>query len=397
MAFYDNIFPGLSNVFDGVGDFISGPDLPEAPDYTGAAEATAQGNLDLARQQTQANRVNEYNPLGSRTFEQGFDQEGYDAAMAQWNGLSDGVRNLLQTTSTISDGSFGGAPNRDDFLTDEWTATTTLTPEQQRIFETGQQSQQKSADLGLMGLGQMEDTFGSKFSIDGSAPEYGGPSYSGIGGNVPTYQGGDYDKTRSDVVDAMMSRVNTDIGRDRDTKSAQLIAQGIPKGSEAYNREMEQLDRKQTDARQQANIAATSQAAQEHGLRQSDAQAQFVNEMASRGMTESEAINLFQNQMQGSMNEFTTGMDSRRQNISEALTQRNQPLNEYNAFSTGSQVNMPQFQAYGQAPQVSGPDYTGAATAAGNYAMGDYNSQMSGRNALMGGLFNLGAGYLAGG
>jgi len=320
-------------------DIFAAPPLPDAPDYTGAAEATSAGNLDLARQQTQANRVNEFNPLGSRTFEQGFDQAGYDAAMADWNNVSPEAAALLEQTFNISGGKFGGAPNRDDFLTDQWTSTTTLTPEQQAIFETGQQSQQRTADLGLMGLGQMEDTFGSKFSTDSL-------------GDIGTY--GDQ---RQRIADAMMSRVNTDIGRDRETKSAQLIAQGIPKGSEAYNREMEQLDRKQTDARQQAEIASTAQVGQT------------------------------QNQ------EF----ENRRQQIAEMLSERNQPLNEYNAFQSGSQVNMPQFQAYGQAPQVAGPDYLGAATQAGQYALGDYNAQQAGDNMLMSGLFNLGAGYLAGG
>jgi hypothetical protein len=43
---------------------------PPAPDYTGAAQATAAGNLDAARFATKANRVNTFTPYGSLTYSQ---------------------------------------------------------------------------------------------------------------------------------------------------------------------------------------------------------------------------------------------------------------------------------------------------------------------------------------
>jgi hypothetical protein len=43
---------------------------PPAPDYTGAAQATASGNLQAAQQATEANRVNTYTPYGSLTYSQ---------------------------------------------------------------------------------------------------------------------------------------------------------------------------------------------------------------------------------------------------------------------------------------------------------------------------------------
>lgn len=44
------------------------PDPPPPPDYTGAAQATAAGNVDAARVATKANRVNQYTPYGSLTY-----------------------------------------------------------------------------------------------------------------------------------------------------------------------------------------------------------------------------------------------------------------------------------------------------------------------------------------
>lgn len=47
------------------------PSPPPAPDYTGAANATAQGNVEAARYATKANRVNQYTPYGSQTYQSG--------------------------------------------------------------------------------------------------------------------------------------------------------------------------------------------------------------------------------------------------------------------------------------------------------------------------------------
>ncbi len=44
---------------------------PPAPDYTGAAQATAAGNVEAARYATKANRVSQYTPYGSQTYQSG--------------------------------------------------------------------------------------------------------------------------------------------------------------------------------------------------------------------------------------------------------------------------------------------------------------------------------------
>lgn len=43
---------------------------PPAPDYTGAANATAAGNLEAARAASAANRVNQYTPYGNLIYQQ---------------------------------------------------------------------------------------------------------------------------------------------------------------------------------------------------------------------------------------------------------------------------------------------------------------------------------------
>ena len=419
---------------------------PDPPDYTGAAQATAAGDLETARFQTTANRPDEYTPYGSRTWEQGsgtvFDAQGYQDELGQYERYKDWYN---QT------GGQGGPapkmPTREDYTSiqdpDKWVARTTLNPEAQKTFDAQQRMDQGLAGLGEQGINQMRGIFDTPFSIEGQAPTYQGaqgsmPNYRGPSGQMPGFQGpsgqmpgfqgpeGDmpkYGEHRQNVMDAMMSRVDTDIGRDRGATNSQLIASGIPTGSEAYSREMEQLDRKQTDARQQAEIAAEQMAGmgyqsalagrgmesqeglnrfntgmQSRGMESAEGMSDFLTAMQARGMTADEANAAYQAQMQGrtmanqeGMADFTTGLDTRRQGIQEALLNRQTPINEMSAFRTGSQVNMPQFQPYGQQQFTGGPNYSQAATQQGAYDMSGYNADTARDNAMLQGLFSLGS------
>jgi hypothetical protein len=44
------------------------PSAPAAPDYSGAAQATAAGNIEAARVATAANRVNQVTPYGNLNY-----------------------------------------------------------------------------------------------------------------------------------------------------------------------------------------------------------------------------------------------------------------------------------------------------------------------------------------
>lgn len=306
----------------GIGDAIFGgtPSPPPAPDFERLAELEAEQNLEFARSQTQANRPNEFNPYGSRLWEQDPDNP------------------------------------------DQWSTTTALSEPQQGIFDTNQMTDQQMADLGLSAAGQTGDVFSSRFQVGDSAPGYEGQG--------PLQ---DYGSRRQDVVDAMMARTNTDISRDRETVKANLVAQGIPVGSEAYNRAMEQIDRKQTDARQQADINATNIAGQE-----------YSSYLKGRGVGGQEA-----------MDEYSTGLESHRQGVTDALLERQTPLNEMNALRSGAQVGTPDFGGYGQQQFTPGTDFTGAAQNQFGAAMDAYNADVANQNSYRTGLVTLGASYLS--
>ena len=272
ISFGDVVHYGSLGIIDG------DPEQPAAPDYTGAAEATAAGDLANARYATESNRPDMYNPFGSSVWTQ--DPENPDS----------------------------------------WSNTVSLSPDQQKLFDTNNQVSQGMSETALTGLNAAKGMFGSPLELQ-------------------KFQG-----AREEVKNAMLSRVTKDIGQDRDSLNSSLIAKGIPENSEAYKRAMEQIDRKETDARAQVNIQATDQALKEH-----------------------------------------------QQTVSDAMIQRNSPLNELNALRTGTQVSNPTFNPFANQQTTAGPDYMGATMAQGNYDMAGYNAEVAQQNAIYGGLFGIGA------
>jgi hypothetical protein len=86
-------------------------------------------------------------------------------------------------------------------------------------------------------------------------------------------------------------------------------------------------------------------------------------------------------------------LPGRQQAISEALTQRNQPLNEILALAGQGQIQQPSFA---QTPQtgVAGTDIAGLVNNQYNAQNQQYMNQQQQQNGLLGGLFGLGANAL---
>lgn len=83
-------------------------------------------------------------------------------------------------------------------------------------------------------------------------------------------------------------------------------------------------------------------------------------------------------------------LTGRAQAVQEALTERNQPINEITGLMNGQQIGVPQFQNTPNT-QMAGTDIAGITQS--NYAnqMGQYNAKQQQQNAMMGGLFGLGS------
>lgn len=245
---------------------------PEPPDPMETAQAQSGMNRDTALTQAMLNMTNQVTPYGNLTYKQTGTSKFKDS---QGNWVS----------------------------TPTYTATTTLTPQQQAILDQTQGAQLNLATLGKDRSAFLQDYLKQDFNVDAAAEQK--------------------------LYDLGASRLDPRFEQQRDQLQTRLISQGIRPGTEAYERQMMQFEQGRNDA---------------------------YNSLALSG---------------------------RSQAFNEALTERNQPLNEISALLSGSQVQQPNFVNTPQT-SVGGVDYTGLVNS-------NYQAQVANQNSMLGGLFGLGA------
>lgn len=271
------------------------PSPPPAPDYTGAAKAQGSANIEAAKVQGKINNPNVVSPYGTQTV--------------TWNG-------------------------------DTPTLTQAFSPEQQAIYDTGNQTKIALSGLANQGASTAGSVIGKNVDL----------------GGLPTSPGS-ATATRDKVFNAMMGRVNEDTAVSKDDLNSNLIASGIRPGTEAYDNQMRLIDRKHNDARQQALLAGGQEASRDFGL---DTQ-------------------------------------KRKDALAEYLTQRQVPLNEITALMSGSQVNNPfATPGYAQNANVGAAPVYGATQDQGIWDAGIYNQQAAQAGGLRSGLFSLGGSAVMG-
>jgi len=220
--------------------FGSPPSPPPAPDYVGAAQQTAQGNLQAAQAATAANRVSQYTPYGNLVYQQtGVDSQGNPT----------------------------------------WRADTSLAPAQQQMLDI-----QNATGVGLgntinSALGRVQQTMGQGFNPNLPGLQYGveganlgqvgqGPQFSqagqaqqaqgiGAGPSAQTSVAGTGMEGWDKATGLLMSRLQPQIEQSQERLQAQLANQGIVPGTEAYNRAMTQQGQKTNDLLTQAQLAGS--------------------------------------------------------------------------------------------------------------------------------------------
>jgi hypothetical protein len=342
---YDHIGMLPNRAFNPIGKAMAlhggkGGDAPDAPDYMGLAQQEAKNQQALLEQQTRANRVNQYGPLGSVTYSQAgdsqsFDQAGYDRAMQAYSaqsrqtprrvdfGIDNGLGNIFTAPGANSIGGWAGgmaAPNRDDFMRGGsgdglWSQTTTLTPEMQKVLDQNISAKQQGYDQLQTALGNINNN---------NLPR------------APINPG-------ETAQDAIMRRINPQLTNQDDALRNRLVNQGLRPGSEGWNREYNLFDQQRNDAYSQAALAGIN----------------LDNEARER-----------------------------------ALAEQGIPLNLINAYQSGGQAQMPQFQNYSQQGVGQSADLMGAAQNSYGAGLNKYNAGQAQDASTMNGLYSLGGAAL---
>jgi len=431
----------------------STPAPPPAPDYSGAAAAQGAANIETARASAKLSNPNIYSPYGTQLV-------SYE----------------------------GDVP----------TIRQNLTPQAQQTLEAQQRVQSGLANLGEQGIGTARNVLSTPFAFGGPAvqtslgqfdalqraPAVGSfgmagavnPSQYGQAGTVNLgefgrAQGGVSGPNITSALDlsnvarmpinagttgqeAILSRLEPSIQRNRVSTETQLINQGLRPGTEAYDNAIKLLGQQENDLRQQAALQGLNLdlSANQQGFGQALAGGQFGNQAQLSGFGASlqnqQAANqalaqnvnqqlaaqqlanqaISQNFGQGSAaqqmanqaiaqnygqgltasqtenariaQQFNQaqqaaqfGNTAQQQALAQAIQNRQMPLNEISALMSGSQIQNPQFAAY-QGQTITPPNIAGAAAQQGAFNQNLYNQQVAGQNAQTAGLFQLGGAAL---
>jgi hypothetical protein len=264
---------------------------PPPPDYAAAAAQTAAGNLEAARQATAANRVNQRTPYGNLDY------------------------------------AITGA---DPYGNPTWTATQTLSPEQQQLLDIQNQTSIGMGNLAGKGLSYVENMIAKPFDTSSIAQTGINPGET--------------------MQDSVMRRLQPQLEQSREALQVRMANQGIPVGSEAYNRAMMAQGQRENDALTSAVIQGTQ-----------------------------------------------TGLAANRQGFEQLGYMRNEPINTLNAVRTGSQVSSPSFvNNIPQQATTQGADLLGATQMGYNAQLGASNAQNAAGSNMQSGLMGLaGAGIMA--
>lgn len=311
------------------------PSLPAAPDPTATAAAQTQSNIATANNNAALNRVDQYTPYGSSTY---------------------------NVVGNNADG------------TPIYSQTTSLSPSEQNLFDMSQQGQQALGQTALDSLGNVQNTYSTPFSASG-LPGVTGSVAAPTQGMVSQVNGGQsYQDAISQAQNAaykgQTQYLDPQFAQGQQTLDAKLANQGLSAGDHAYDTSQLNFG----NQKQQAYQGAMNSAIQAGDTEQ--------NTLYGQGLQSANLANQVNQQQFGqNLSSANFQNSASAQALSQALGLYNQPLNQYNALMTGAQVQNPTFSSVPGANQAN-TDVAGITNSAYQNQLAQYQAQQSGINNL---------------
>jgi hypothetical protein len=297
----------------------------KSPDYAQAAANQGAADKEVNRDQTYANRPDQYTPWG----------------YTKWG------------STQVTDPSTGKPVT-------QWTQYQGLTPQLQDIYNKQVAIQGGRTDVAGALTNRMKDEFGRSMDWSGLSPM----------GTVPTNQFtipepdiGDPNAFRQKSQDAMYnmakSRLDPQFSGKRAELEVKLRNQGIGPEDAAYKSQMAALGQQETDAYNQANWSSV-------GAGRDESNAMYSQMMGRNQNAFNQANTANQANFGQAMQSSQYANQIRQQQLTEAMQKRGFSLNEINALMSGQQVNAPQMPNFSQATQANAAPIYQAAVAQGN-------------------------------
>jgi hypothetical protein len=306
---------------------------PNAPDPYATAGAQNAQNAFASQFSGASSNANEVNPYGSVSY----NQSG---------------QTPIYTNGQIT----GYAP--------QWTRTTSLAPDQQKLLGLETQSKYNLGTAGVEQSARLRDALNKP--VD---PSQWTPWQTSLPQQELRQDQGA--TNRADIEKAMMESYNRNVAPQEQAQEASLASRGLSPGATGYSQYQRTRDDSRAEAARQAYLAS--------GNESRAAQAAY-NDVGTQRFNMNQAANAYLNNLRGAQ-------------MQEAYQTRTQPLNEIMALASGSQATIPQFQGFQGSPV--------AASNIGQYISDNYRNQSqqaantnAGLFGLAGGLTKLGIGMM---
>ncbi len=232
-----------------------------------------------------------------------------------------------------------GSQSVDGYDVPIFSQTMTLSPEQQKLYEQGVQGDTRLNQLGLDQIGRIQSAVSKPFDLSAFGP-------------APTADAAARDKAYGSILARAQPQQQSDLG----ALEARLASQGVAAGSEGYRNAMDQYQRGVNDFRLGADVQAGNEEAQQYGL----------------------------------------SSQAYQQAISNALLQRQQPLNEFSQFMGASNNFVSPNPVANPVSQIQPTDVTSPIYANYNAKLGQQQQNQATNGALWGSLAGLGGAALGG-
>lgn len=341
---------------------MSTKDPPQAPNPVTTIQAQEGANSQSALQTAELNRVSQTTPYGSINY---------------------------STNGTYADG------------TPMYQQTETLAPAQQQLLGLANTGALSLGNTAVGMLGQVNQAYQNPITAAGTpgiasgvqnpsgtpgltgtaTPTAGTP---GITGQIGT---GDYSsqiqQAQNAAYNAQSQYLDPQFSQGQEQLQNQLANQGITQGSQAYNNAMLNFNNQKQQAYQGASDAAVSAGNTEQNtlFNQASTQSAFQNAAQNQGYSQG----LSNAGLQNSANSqgYGQGLSSadlqnsaQAQTLQQLFALQQNPLNEYNALATGSQVQQPTFNSVSQA-NVGNTDVGGITNSAYQNQLAAYQAQLN--------------------
>lgn len=379
---------------------MSSSKAPKTPDYTGAAIAQGQADKEIAQYLTQANRVNQVDPYGQTTWTQAADPAA-DAAKKEYDywqnyvsggAITDGRDRSAADVAWATSHQLKDAQTAYDKVkgNGQWTQTTTLTPDQQKLLNQQQFISQMQNDR-IAGLirdtgNPTKPTLGGQRDLQqyGLSPERAlqerqlqtaqmsperqlqatqlapdrqlqqaqmspqrqleiaqmGPARELQKRELEQRQMADQrqlkDADRNDIQDLLYKQITKQYGdrfaKEEASQRAQLANQGFQSGSEGFSNQLTDFNRERNSAYEDAAVSAAlasyDQTNKDRALNQSE-----------YGLLSSDDLNRYNAQTSNDLNRFNS-LSANDLNQWGALTS-----NDLNRFNSQQSANLGNFNA----------------------------------------------------